>query len=94
VEGTQVIDTVFSLRTLLIAVTVCRTAAAIAADACAFDQQGCNSPHTIFVERGGPIAPAEFARLLGEAMEAESRRAPLQEVDPADAMNTLGVRTE
>ncbi len=35
-----------------------RTAAAIAADACAFDQQGCNSPHTVFVERGGPIAPA------------------------------------
>ena len=71
-----------------------RTAAAIAADACAFDQQGCNSPHTVFVERGGPIAPAEFARLLGEAMEAESRRAPLQEVDPAAAMNALAVRTE
>jgi hypothetical protein len=71
-----------------------RTAAAIAADAFAFDQQGCNSPHTVFVERGGPIAPAEFAGLLGEAMEAESRRAPLQEIDPADAMIALGVRTE
>ena len=71
-----------------------RTAAAIAADACAFDQQGCNSPHTVFVERGGPIAPAEFARLLGEAMEAESRRAPLEQVDPAAAMNVLAVRTE
>jgi len=74
--------------------TARRTAAVIAADACAFDQQGCNSPHTVFVERGGPIAPAEFARLLGEAMEAESRRAPLEEVDLADAMNVLGVRTE
>ncbi|MEI8372073.1 MAG: acyl-CoA reductase [Planctomycetota bacterium] len=71
-----------------------RTAAAIAADACAFDQQGCNSPHTVFVERGGAITPAEFARLLGEAMETESRRAPLEEVDPAAAMNALGVRTE
>ncbi len=71
-----------------------RTAAAIAADACAFDQQGCNSPHTVFVERGGPIAPVEFARLLGEAMETESRRMPLDEVDPADAMHVLGVRTE
>ena len=74
--------------------TARRTAAAIAADACAFDQQGCNSPHTVFVERGGSIAPAEFARLLGEAMEAESRRAPLEEVDPAAAMNVLAVRTE
>ena len=30
--------------------TARRTAAAIAADASAFDQQGCNSPHTVFVE--------------------------------------------
>ena len=74
--------------------TTRRTAAAIAGDACAFDQQGCNSPHTVFVERGGAIAPAEFARSLGEAMAAESRRAPLLEVDPASAMNVLGVRTE
>ncbi len=74
--------------------TARRTAAAIAADASAFDQQGCNSPHTVFVERGGAVAPAEFARLLGEAMEAESRRAPLEEVDPAAAMNVLAVRTE
>src|SRR5271165_922740 len=74
--------------------TARRAAAAIAADACAFDQQGCNSPHTVFVERGGSLAPGEFARLLGEAMAAESRRAPLEEVDPAAAMNALGVRTE
>jgi hypothetical protein len=71
-----------------------RTAAAIAADACAFDQQGCNSPHTVFVERGGPIAPSEFARLLGEAMEAECRRSPLEDVDPAAVMNVLAVRAE
>ena len=71
-----------------------RTAAAIAADACAFDQQGCNSPHTVFVERGGRVAPAEFARLLGEAMEIQCRRAPLEEVAPAEAMNALAVRTE
>jgi len=74
--------------------TARRTAVAIAADACAFDQQGCNSPHTVFVERGGSIEPAEFARLLGDAMDAESRRAPLRDVDPADAMNVMGVRTE
>ncbi len=74
--------------------TARRTAAAIAADACAFDQQGCNSPHTVFVERGGAIAPADFARVLGEAMDAESRRAPPEEVDPAAAMNVFAVRTE
>jgi hypothetical protein len=74
--------------------TARRTASAISADACAFDQQGCNSPHTVFVESGGAIAPAEFARLLGEAMETESRRVPNEAVDPAAAMNVLGVRTE
>ena len=74
--------------------TARKTAAAIAADASAFDQQGCNSPHTVFVERGGAIAPAEFARLLSEAMETESRRAPLDEIDPAAAMNALAIRTE
>jgi hypothetical protein len=71
-----------------------RTAAAIAADTCAFDQQGCNSPHTVFVERGGTIPPAGFARLLGEAMEAECRRNPLEDVDPAAVMNVLAVRAE
>ena len=71
-----------------------RTAAAIAADASAFDQQGCNSPHTVFVERGGAVAPAAFAKLLADAMEAESRRSPLRDVDPAAAMNVLGVRSE
>ncbi len=71
-----------------------RAAAAIAADASAFDQQGCNSPHTVFVERGGHVTPAEFARRLGEAMEAESRHSPLAEVGPAEAMNVLAVRTE
>jgi hypothetical protein len=74
--------------------TARRTAAAIAGDACAFDQQGCNSPHTIFVERGGAVTPADFARLLGEAMDLECRRSPLEVVDPAAAMNSLGVRTE
>jgi hypothetical protein len=71
-----------------------RTAAAIAADACAFDQQGCNSPHTVFVERGGGISPAAFAALLGDAMEVEGRRSAPRHVDPADAMNVLGVRSE
>ena len=70
--------------------TARRTAAAIAADASAFDQQGCNSPHTVFVERGGAIAPAEFARLLGEAMETESRRAPLAEIDSGRGDERIG----
>jgi len=74
--------------------TARQTAAAIAADACAFDQQGCNSPRSTKTVCGGSVSPAEFARLLGDAMEAESRRAPLVDVDPAAAMNALAIRTE
>ena len=96
-------DVVFGPRISLAAVgaerlgdieTARRVAAAIGADASAFDQQGCNSPHTVFVERGGTTGPAEFARLLADAMESEARRAPLGQVDPVDAMNVLGVRTQ
>lgn len=39
-----------------------------ALDVSMFDQQGCNSPHTLFVERGGEVSPERFAALLAEAM--------------------------
>jgi hypothetical protein len=94
VFGPKLSCAIVAAERLADAQTARRTAAAIAADASAFDQQGCNSPHTVFAERGGAIAPAEFARLLGEALEIESRRAPLVEIDPAAAMNVLAVRTE
>ena len=94
VFGPKLSCAIVGAERLVDADTARRTATAIAADASAFDQQGCNSPHTVFVERGGAIAPANFARLLGEAMETESRRAPLAEIDPAAAMNVLAVRTE
>jgi hypothetical protein len=71
-----------------------RVAAALAADASALDQQGCNSPHTVFVERGGAVTPAAFAKLLADAMQAEHRRSTLEEIDPAATMNVLGVRAE
>ena len=33
-----------------------------------FDQQGCVSPHLLYVERGGDISPQAFATLLADAM--------------------------
>lgn len=35
-----------------------------------FDQQGCVSPHVLYVERGGAITPVQFAALLGQRMAA------------------------
>ena len=69
-------------------------ATALARDASAFDQQGCNSPHTVFVERGGNVSGSEFAGLLAEAMQTVTRNAPLQQVDAAGSVNVLGVRAE
>lgn len=71
-----------------------RVAMAIARDASAFDQHGCNSPHTVFVERGGAIGPGEFAKRLGVAMETVCRQNPPERIDPAAAMNVLAIRAE
>lgn len=45
-----------------------------------FDQQGCVSPHLLYVERGGAVSPREFAALLAQGMaavHAELPRGPL-----------------
>jgi len=66
----------------------------IVRDVAAFDQRGCNSPHTVFVESGGSVSPATFAKLIGEAMNSGLSSRPMREVQPGDSMNVLGVRTE
>jgi len=74
-----------------------RTAVSIARDAAAFDQHGCNSPHTVFVERGGGgggVKPAEFAGILAEALETVCRQRPPAAPDPASVMTVLALRTE
>lgn len=63
-------------------------------DISAFDQRGCNSPHTVFIETGGQISAQQFARIVAEEMDTSLSSRPLQEVQPGDTMNVLGVRTE
>ena len=46
----------------------------IALDASQFEQQGCNAPHTIFVERNGFISPLQFAELLSHEMRSISKK--------------------
>ena len=56
-----------------------RIAGQAAADVAAWDQQGCLSPHVIYVEHGGGVTPEQFAELLAEELarreEAEPRGA-------------------
>jgi hypothetical protein len=44
-------------------------ARAAALDVVTFDQQGCVSPHTVYVEKGGEVEPLGFATQLAGALE-------------------------
>jgi hypothetical protein len=73
-----------------------RTAAEAAEAVGTFDQQGCVSPHAIYVESGGGRSPAAWAALLAEALEALERRLPRGTVSPGEssAIRQLRARAE
>nr|WP_246375027.1 acyl-CoA reductase [Pseudochelatococcus contaminans] len=66
-----------------------RKAAAVArlaaCDVIRYEQQGCYSPQMIFVERGGPVSPAGFARHLGHELAAAASRHPRRRLSAGDA---------
>lgn len=70
-----------------------KAATLVARDAVALGQRGCNSPHTVFVERGGALKPEAFAALLGEEMGRATRQAP-SDVAPQESFQILGWRAE
>jgi hypothetical protein len=53
-----------------------KIAAAAADDIVAWDQVGCLSPHVIYVETGGPVAPDRFAQLLADELELREKSHP------------------
>lgn len=69
-------------------------AAAAARDVAAFDQQGCVSPHTVFVERGGALGPREFAESLAAALERLAAELPRGRLDPAESTRIHQLRAE
>ncbi len=61
-----------------------------------FDQQGCVSPHVVYVERGGAIPPEGFAEMLAEAMagfEEAMSRGPLA-IEEASAIQQARTEAE
>ena len=70
--------------------TVCHK---VAMDASVFEQQGCNSPHTIFVEQGGEVSPIDFAKKLGESMEDVLKRVPKSPISSGDAYSLVNMRS-
>ncbi len=66
------------------------TAAGLARDVCAYDQQGCVSPRLVYVV-GGPTAP--FVEGLAGALEEHTGRHPPPEPTPAEAVAIRSART-
>ncbi|AWN50774.1 acyl-CoA reductase [Methylobacterium sp. 17Sr1-1] len=50
-----------------------------------YEQQGCYAPQMLFVERGGPVTPDEFARHLAHELAALASRHPRRRLDPGEA---------
>lgn len=70
------------------------TARGLALDVAMYDQQGCVSPHVAFVERGGELAPAEFARACGTELAALEQEMPRSPLSTAEAALLRRVRDE
>jgi hypothetical protein len=71
-----------------------RAARMAALDTVALEQRGCNSPHTVFVERGGGVSPAGFAALVGEELRAACQRLPAPALTVPEAFEVVGLRAE
>lgn len=62
-----------------------KTVAAAADDMVAWNQLGCLSPHVIYVQRGGEIAPEHFGHLLAEELERRESVEPRGGLPPEAA---------
>lgn len=67
---------------------------AAARDVATFDQQGCVSPHVVYVEEGGPVSPAAWAAQLAEAMAALEAQLPRGTLSPGETAAIRQVRAE
>ena len=61
------------------------------ADVAAWDQQGCLSPHVIYVEQGGRISPEQFAEMLAEELARREELEPRGEL-AVEAAATIASR--
>jgi hypothetical protein len=68
------------------------TARLAAHDIVRYEQQGCYSPHMFYVERGGRIAPREFAQYLASELANLQQRFPRRALALEDAAAVAGWR--
>ena len=68
-----------------------RVAAQAAADVAAWNQQGCLSPHVVYVEQGGGVTSEQFAALLADELERREETEPRGEL-PVEAASAIASR--
>lgn len=61
-------------------------------DVVRYEQQGCYSPHTVYVEQGGAVSPREFAQHLAAELAAQARRHPRRTLDLDESAAIAGWR--
>ena len=69
-----------------------RVARNVAVDCSIFDQEACASAHTVFVEKGAPVAPERFAEILAEQMALIAVQIPHGSVDAGVADRVKSAR--
>ncbi|RYY96452.1 MAG: acyl-CoA reductase [Comamonadaceae bacterium] len=63
-----------------------------ALDIARYEQQGCYSPHAVYVERGGTLAPREFAQHLAAELANLEHRHPRRALSLAESADAAGWR--
>lgn len=67
----------------------------LAFDICMFDQYACSSPHTVFIEEGGPVTIQDFGKELATALETVSAKfLPKRDSDPGRSAAILATRAK
>ncbi|QEL25020.1 acyl-CoA reductase [Bosea sp. F3-2] len=61
-------------------------------DVARYEQQGCYSPQMLFVERGGRVSPAEFARYVARELGALAHRHPRRALSQGEATSIVAWR--
>lgn len=63
-------------------------------DIVAFDQQGCNAPHTVFIEKGACVDGYLFSQLLAKELQVFCKENPTADISPEDVFNIESHRVE
>ena len=85
----------FSLigRETLDAAKASSTARLAAYDVARYDQQGCYSPQMLFIERGGSIAPRQFAQYLAHELAALEHKFPRRPLSISESSSIVAWRS-